>query len=192
MKGLFIMSEIEKYKALSTARFRAIEPIIKNLLGATALINIEDEQSEALTLLDYKAGIDAIAIINNSAFGIASRMSTGEYKAFTIREHRQTTNIITEFEKRKKEMTDASLKPAFTVQAYFSPGKVEIALCKTAELIDYVASNRNKYQVRTSSDGRNVVDFLVINWSDYKATGKFFKRTTAMLYNENASVLRAV
>lgn len=126
-----------------------------------------DIQNPILKLFDTKSGIDYIRENNDGLQGIASRVQWGKsWESFTIRYARHT-GTETEFEKRKRQIKDGYLYPAFTLQAYFDNradnNLLSIAVIKTIDLYKFTDEYPELVKYRNSDN-----KFAVIYWRDLK------------------------
>lgn len=134
-------------------------------------ISIEGQASDALyQMFDMQCGIDVWCYNKFGARGLASRIqvSSKSWRSFTIRKSRKS-GAITEYEKRKKAISENWLYPYYTMQAYINKSEVllEFAICKTEELIKYIEEG-NATIKETNPNQQGQAEFYVIYWDQYK------------------------
>lgn len=136
-----------------------------------------DIQNPILKLFDTKSGIDYIRENSDGLQGIASRVQWGKaWNSFTIRYARHT-GTETEFEKRKRQITNGYLYPAFTLQAYFdnrdNNDLLSIGIIKTIDLYKFVSEYPELVKYRDSDN-----KFAVVFWRDLKNNEYEIKQIT--------------
>ena len=137
-------------------------PEINHLLGGGELISVETvTDSRMADYLDWYAGIDAWLVRQPVMFGIASRVQWGQaWDTFTVRSSRPDGGMQ-ELQKRRLAISNGSLWPRYTVQAYICADRLEsAAIVETDHLI--ALCDQLKDQERRNQDGTR---FRYVKWS---------------------------
>lgn len=158
---------------LSRQQFEILKPHLIDAINnyrycpnCADIMNIENEKNA----FDIFAGIDAVGITQDKgAFGIGLRIQTGKcWETFTVR-MRRDSGTPTEYEKRLKALFsgDHYLRPALTVQAYFSDETTLTAFAVIPTETLWLKIAMGEYEKRHTNDYQDgQACFAVVKWSD--------------------------
>ena len=148
----------------SIEAFNKIKDTVLPQLISGRIYSIESTDNELLILFDQYSGIDWIRQDDTGLQGVATRCQFGHpFNTFTIRKQR-STGTLTEYEKRKQQISKGYIYPYFTLQAYFDNRKeknlLSIAIMKTIDL--YGELEINPHAKMRNSDN----EFIYLPWEN--------------------------
>lgn len=164
---------VKKDMAESSKWALSAEPIVRGLLSDWHLVPVEGKDDTVSRILDTACGIDYLLCSPTApnVYGVASRVQYGKnYRTFTVRKERDT-GIETEYGKRTKSITNGSISPYYTMQAYVKDGQIiGLAIVKTNDLMEYIERGFAD-EAKTREDKTGQAKFFVCGWDDMRKAG---------------------
>lgn len=115
-----------------------LSPTLKKLFDATKVVSCENHDSELASVLDQYGGVDALILNRRGIIPIACRIQFDKaYRKFSVRKTR-FSGVATEYAKIRRAEANDTIKPLYHVSAYINGDRAEIAVVKTADLMQII------------------------------------------------------
>lgn len=151
----------------AVAALESIRETILPKIITGRILTVEGSDNEVLILLDEFSGIDYIKHDSEGLQGIAARVQFGSnYESFTIR-YKRASGVVTEYEKRLKQIREGYFYPTLTMQAYFDnvndKNLLSVSIMRTDDLFAEIERNPKARTFTNAKDG-NI--FKALFWRD--------------------------